>query len=208
MLMSTNSMNNATIYANQFVYSIIEENEPCSSGYEWKFSSDGNYDEDDELLCSNACLSLLNGDGDLVGSISYKIVRDNRCRYSYTTSFSFDSEVFDDVNLEDLFKFNKIHHKINLVEDGLYDKICAYLHRYAMIAMDSCEAQESTCPPSYYTYCSPTFIEAFVRTNRLSKYVPIDFEMIDEKGDPIKHLKVLCMGFNDEANRLFISLSE
>ena len=206
--MKTISMNNVTIFANQFVSTIIEGNDLCSSGYEWEMSYDRNYDEDTNELYSKVMLSLYDGDGNGVGSIVYDIIRDEKCRYSYITTFLFDDVAIGDNSLDDLLQFTKIEKTINLVENDLFDKICAYLHKCAMEQIDSCEDFDYGWPPSYEAYCSPSIVKSFIRKYQISKYVPIDIEVVDEKGLPIKYLDIVGLGYNDEGNRLIISLRE
>ena len=206
--MKTISMNNVTIFANQFVSTIMEENDLCSSGYEWEMSYDIQYNEDIDELYSKALLSLYDGDGNAVGSMAYDIIRDNKCRYTYITSLLFDDEILIDTSLEDLLQYTKIEKTINLVEAGLFDKICAYLHKCAIEQIHSCEHFDYGWPPSYEAYCSPSSVESFIREYRLSKYVPMVFEVVDEKGLPIKHLDIVSLGYNDEGNTLIISLKE
>ena len=62
--------------------------------------------------------------------------------------------------------------------------------------------------PSYEPYYSPISIEQFMKKYGISSYVPIDVEVVDENGLPIKNLTIKELGFNDEGNRLIISVRE
>ena len=143
--MEANIMNNVKVYANEFVATIMEENEQSSSGYEWQISYYRDSDEDGGVLNTKALLSLYDGDGVEVGSIIYDIVKtESRC--TDTTTFLFEDVIIGDDETEE---FEEIKKAIDMCEEGLYDKICAYLHKCAMEQMYNEDDLDYGWPPAY-----------------------------------------------------------
>ena len=114
--------------------------------------------------------------------------------------FEFNDEYF--INSESK-EFDELVDAINMCEDGLFDKICTYLHELAMEQI-YCDEEAYDWNIVYEEDYTPSKIERFMKKYGVSKYVPIDIEVVDEKGLPIKKLVIKNVGFNDEANRLII----
>lgn len=201
--MRDNLVNDVKVFANQFVSSIIEGAK--NDEYYWEVYYNEYYNSSDEL-CVMGELTLYNSENDICGRLEYNIIRDERGRYTYNKTFEFQDECFNDI--DEVEEFNIIKNEINLYEDGLYDKICAYIHKYAMDQLNSCEEYIDETLPTYEPYYSPSSIEGFMKKYGISSYVPIDVEIVDEKGLPIKNLTIKELGFNDEGNRLIISMRE
>ena len=201
--MKANVMKSVKVFANEFISLIINGNENTSNGYEWQISYDDYYDGNDALHMK-VDFVLYDYEGEECGELVYDIVRNERMVYTYSTRFAFCDEIISDS--EELEKFNEIKDVINMCEAGLYNKICAYLHKFAMEQMDSDECKDDNIPPSYEPYYSPSIIENFMKEYGISPYVPIDVEVVDDRGLPIKYLSIKGVGFNDEGNRLIVSL--
>lgn len=203
--MNTNFLTNVNTFANEFVSTIMEGNDQASSGYEWDISFDMGFVKQD--LTIETMLSLHNGDGEEVGHIVYDVVRGKNKRYDYMTTFSFgDVVVYDDDQEEREFEIMK--DIFDSCEDGLYDKICAYLHKYTMEQMECGKDVEASWPPTYAECYSIAKIKRFMEKYRISPYVPIVLEVQDDEGMPSKYLTIKNLGFNDESNELFVFLSE
>lgn len=202
--MNMNVMNKVKVFANEFVSCIIEENK---LKYNWKITYSGDYDDEIRM---EAVLSLWDDDYEDIGAISYNIVRNARGRYTYSTSFLFD-EVRINSDDETQEEFKEIKNIINMYEDGLYDKICAYLHKCAMEVMDYGVEEDEDIGgdiPTYEEIYSPSRIKKFMKNFGISPYVPIVMEVVDEQGIPQKYLSIKAIGFNDESNNLIISMRE
>ncbi len=203
--MNTNILNNVNVFAKDFVTSIIEGNEKEYNGYDWQISFYMNISN--QALSMVTLLIMCDVEGEEVGRITYEVRRNKNARYTYITTFSFDGVNISNVGL-DSKNFEKIKDTINSCEEGLYDKMLAYLHRYTMEQMEYGEDEEASCPPIYYDYYSPSRIKCFMEKYGVSSYVPIVVEVVDDKGLPYKYLSLKDIGFNDESNELLISLKE
>ena len=82
----------------------------------------------------------------------------------------------------------------------------ADIHKYVMEQLNSGEEYIDELLPAYEPYYSPSNIEHFMKKYGISSYVPIDVELVDQKGLPIKNLTIKGLSFNDEGNRLIISV--
>lgn len=190
--MNTYALSKINEFAKEFVSSIIEGKEQGLNDYGWEISF-RIYELED--LFMNAKLVLYDGDCEEVSYITYEVIRDQNIRYTYNTTFSFDDTTINEQELKEA---------INSYEDGLYDKICTYLHRYAMERMYY--GDDDDCPPTYDEEYSPSSIKAFMKKYGISPYVPIDIELVDAKGLTMRYFSIDSIGFNDESNRLMIFL--
>ena len=105
-------------------------------------------------------------------------------------------------------EFEEIISIINMCEDNLFNEICSYLHKHAMEQIENDDEVAPWRLPKYKEYYSPSKIASFMKKYGVSQFVPIDVEVVDEKGDPIKYLSIKNVGFNDEGNRLIVMMSE
>ena len=143
--MKANIMNNVKVFANEFISAIMEGNEQSSNGYEWQISYYRDSDEDEGALNTKALLSLYDGDGVGVGSIIYDILK-IKSRYTYTTTFLFEDVIIGD---DETKEFEEIKKAIDMCEEGLFDRMCAYLQKCAMEQMYNEEDLDYGWPPAY-----------------------------------------------------------
>lgn len=201
--MRRTTIENVKIFANEFATTIMKGNVEGTNEYYWNISYEYDYDEDEDNIISSVYLELDFDDDAII--VTYGIRRDNRCRYSYNVKFEINDVTICD---NDTKEFREIVDVINMCQDGLFDKICAYLHKEAMDSIYNDIDGECGKPPIYEPYYTPSIIDNFMKMYKISKYVPIDVELVDEKGLPIKYLSIKSVNFNDEGNRLLIMMSE
>ena len=145
--MDMNLMYKVKAFTNDFIDTIVEEKEPVSTGYEWDISFHNN-DDNENKLYMKVVLTLCDGDGEEVGAILYDGVRDKQTGYTYTIMLSFGEVKV--CNTEETSKeFEKIKKVINNCEMGAFDKICEYVHKYAMKQMDLGKTSGTEFAPSY-----------------------------------------------------------
>lgn len=199
-------MNKVNLFANEFCSKVMSKGTSVLDGGNWWISYCYDYDEQECEIYTKVQLSLYDDEGEEIGSIFYDMIRDRKMRYTYNVAFSFEEDLVSEC--EEVKEFDEIKRTLNLREDGLYDTICAYLHKYSMEQMEIGEDVDIETPPSYKPYYSPSRIESFMKKYGISPYVPIDVEIVDDKGMPIKYLSIKGIGFNDESNNLIVSMSE
>ena len=199
--MRTILIERAKNYAKRFSSTILK-NEKNTDDYHWLKNFELDNDEDEGKIFSNVGYLLDSEEENTI--IKYFITRDNKCRYSYDVMFEFNDEYF--INSESK-EFDELVDAINMCEDGLFDKICTYLHELAMEQI-YCDEDAYDWNIVYEEEYTPSRIKNFMKKYGVSKYVPIDIEVVDEKGYIIKKLSIKDVGFNDEANRLIIMTRE
>lgn len=202
--MKNNVATNIRVFANEFISTIMEGNDQMSSGYEWQILYCCEYDLINQLVI-NTLLALYDGDGEKIGDIRYEMVRNNKMQYMYEVLCDFGDGIVSDQEEEE---FERIVTWMNFCDEGLLDKICAYLHKYTQEQMESGKEDACSWPPIYKEYYSPSKIKSFMEKYAISPYVPIVVEVVDDKGMPSKYLSIKSIGFNDESNELVISLRE
>lgn len=193
------------IFTKEFVTTIMDRE--TSRDYDWRISFYCEYDEDLGDLCGRTTLVLYDEDEEEVMSIMYDVVRNDRMRYIYVTTFTFGEIAVSNVEKE-LDEFREIQEEINKYKEGLYDKICAYIHNYTQEQLYYEEDVDNEWPPLYKECYSPSKVKNFMKKYGVSQYVPLVMEVVDEQGIPIKYLDIKNVYFNDEANQLIISMKE
>lgn len=151
--MDMNLMYKVKAFTNDFIDTIVEENEPASTGYEWDISFH-NYDLRENMSYMKVVLTLCDGDGEEVGVILYDNVKDKqKGRIHKIITFSFgEVEVCD--TEETSKEFEKIKNVINNCEIGAFDKMCEYVHKYAMKQMDLGKTSGFELAPTYKSLMS------------------------------------------------------
>ena len=203
--MKTSTRRNINIFANEFVSNFIEGNDQKDSDYRWEIAYDCMVDEIGQLI-TNTSLSLYfedEEDSAIIGVINYEMIRNNKMKYMYQVTCDFgDGDV---TNEDDEEAFMEIADRINHISNGLFDKICAYMHQYMQ---ENGEDSTCECPSSYEEYYSPFKVKNFMKKYSISPYVPIDIEVVDDKGLPIEYLNIKEIAYDDEANRLIVMLKK
>lgn len=200
--MKTSTRINIDVFAYEFVSNFIEGNDPKNSEYKWEISTNCMVDMLGQLI-KNTTLSCYFEDEEessVIGVINYEMIRNNKMKYMYQVTCNFGDGDVD--NEDDEEAFMEIVDRINR---GLFDKICAYMHQYMQ---ENGEDSTCECPSSYEEYYSPFKVKNFMKKYSISPYVPIDIEVVDDKGLPIEYLNIKEIAYDDEANRLIVMLKK
>ena len=203
--MKTSTRRNIKVFANEFVSNFIEGNDPKDSDYKWKISTNCIVDKLGQLIKNTtlSCCFEYEEDSAVIGVINYEMIRNNKMKYMYQVTCNFgDGDV---TNEDDEEAFMEIADRINHISNGLFDKICAYMHQYMQ---ENGEDSTCECPSSYEEYYSPFKVKNFMKKYSISPYVPIDIEVVDDKGLPIEYLNIKEIAYDDEANRLIVMLKK
>lgn len=200
--MKTSTRRNIKVFANEFVSNFIEGNDPKDSDYKWKISTNCIVDKLGQLIKNTtlSCCFEYEEDSVVIGVINYEMIRNNKMKYMYQVTCNFGD---GDVNNEDDEEaFMEI---VDCINRGLFEKICAYMHQYMQ---ENGEDSTCECPSSYEEYYSPFKVKNFMKKYSISPYVPIDIEVVDDKGLPIEYLNIKEIAYDDEANRLIVMLKK
>lgn len=194
-----------TILAKEFINSIALGKEECSNGMHWEMSIT-DYDVPNSL---ELVLALYQGDNN-IAQIEYTISNVHH-RFLDHVVFSYNDEehywAIDENNEE---AFEPLASLIDNVEAGLFESICAYMHRCAMFLYNKGEEDMDDIKPLIFDtpYYTPHRLSSFMKKYEISKYVPIYVEVVGKDGNVEDICPISQVFFNDECNELLISIKK
>ena len=132
------------------------------------------------------------------------MIIDENEKYLYSTMFQIGEKIISET--DDKNEFEQIKNELNMFLGDFYDKILAYIHRYNMKQYSMDRVEVSEWPPEYKEWFTLSSIKNFIKENEVSPYVPIDLELVDEKGMPKKYFSMVDMYYYEGSNRVVISM--